>query len=118
MRTNASPRHLAHDLVEATDVRLVERRIDLVEQAERRRPDQESDRMSPTAGAPSTAGEEVQRLQLLAGGLHDDLDPGLAALLRLRQLEAGGPPGRSFGTSRAACRLAPRRSLEARRDVG
>src|SRR5205085_4696491 len=75
-------------VVEAADVRFVERRVDLVEETEWRRPDEEErqdqrhgrERLLPT-------GEQAQRLELLPGGLDDNLEPRLAALLGLGELE-------------------------------
>src|SRR5947199_223542 len=81
--------HLADELIEATDVRLVERRVDLVEQAEGCGADQEQRQDERRRGERLlTAREKPERLELLACRLDDDLDPRLASLFRRDELEA------------------------------
>src|SRR5213594_3847965 len=83
-------RHVLDQLVEAPDVGLVEGSVHLIEQAERRRPDQEQRKDEGDGRERLLApGEQAERLQLLSGRLDHDLDPGLAALLRLGLLQAG-----------------------------
>src|SRR5262245_15571400 len=81
-------RHLGDERVEATDVGLVEGRIHLVEEAERCRPDEKQrEDESRCRERLLAAREQAQRLQLLAGQCHDDLDALLAALLGLGHLQ-------------------------------
>ena len=68
-------RHLAHDLVEAVDVRLVERRVDLVEHAERRRLDLEDGEQQRHRGERLLAArQQLDAADLLARRLRHDLD--------------------------------------------
>src|SRR5262249_24603726 len=85
-------RHLADERVEATDVGLVERRIHLVEEAERGRPDEKQrEDQRRCRDRLLAARQQAQRLELLAGQRHDDLDPLLAALLGLGRLQTRCP---------------------------
>lgn len=68
--------HLANQIVEAIDVRVVEWGIDFVEQTERAGPNEEHGEDHCHGGERFfAAGEERHALQLLAGGLRHDFDP-------------------------------------------
>ena len=81
-------RHLLHQRAEAVDVGVVERRVDLVEHADRRgigqehREDQRQRRQRLLA-----ARQQRQRRRLLAGRLGDDLEPAFQRILALDHLE-------------------------------
>ena len=67
--------HLADHLVVAADVGLIERRVDLVEQAERRGLDEEDGEDQRDRGERLLAArEQLDRGELLARRLRDDLD--------------------------------------------
>ena len=82
--------HAAQHLHEPADVRLVERRVDLVEQAERARlvleqPEHQRDRRERLLAA----GEQLHALQALARRLRDDLDAALERVVLVEQRQAG-----------------------------
>ena len=83
-------KEFAHEVREAVDVRLVERRIDLVEDAERARPRAE-DRQQQRHGRQRllTARQKADALKLLAGRTGDDLDAGLQHILRVLEVHVG-----------------------------
>ena len=82
----------AQRLGEAADVGLVERRIDLVEHAERDRPDLEHrEQQRDRRQGPLAARQHRQRLRLLARRPGDDLDAGRAEVRRVGQREPGEP---------------------------
>ena len=85
-------RHLAHEADEALVVDLVERGIDLIEQAEGARlvaKDREEERERGERAL--AAGEQSDRLRLLAWRLRDDLDPALEDVFLIEQLDSGAP---------------------------
>ena len=89
----------AERIGEPPDVGLVERGIDLVEDAERHRPDLEHREQQRDRGqGPLAAGQHRERLLLLAGRPGDDLDAG----------RARGPTGRSATAGRSRRRRAAR----------
>ena len=77
-------------LGEPADVGLVERRVDLVQHAERGRPDLEHREQQRDGGQrPLAAGEHGQRLRLLARRSRGDLDPGRREVGRVGEREPG-----------------------------
>src|SRR5262245_7356047 len=82
--------HTAQHLHEPADVGVVERRVDLVEQAERARLVLEHAEHQGDGGQRLlAAGEELHALQALAGRLRDDLDAALERIVFVEQREAG-----------------------------
>src|SRR5262245_40472666 len=82
--------HTAQHLDEAADVGVVERRVDLVEQAERARLVLEHAEHQRDGGERLLAArEELHALQALAGRLRDDLDAALERIALVEQREAG-----------------------------
>src|SRR5437773_5593352 len=72
----------AQQLDEAADVRVVERRLDLVEQIERARPrEEEREEEGDRAEGLFAAGEEREPLHTLPGGTQLDLDAGLVRVV-------------------------------------
>src|SRR5262249_13071787 len=88
-------RQLAQDAREPVDVRVIERGVHLVQEAERARPVVEDREEQRQPGERLLAArEERNRLEALAARLSDHLDPGLervAALGRLHQTQLGAP---------------------------
>ena len=83
-------REAAQGVGEPADVGLVERRVDLVEHAERRRPDLEHREQEGDRGQrPLAAREHRQRLWLLAGRPGGDLDPGRRQVGRVGERQLG-----------------------------
>src|SRR5262249_28676342 len=81
---------LAHHRGEARLVGVVERRVDLVEHAERRRTGREEREEERDRGERAlAAGEQRERARILAGRRRDDVDPGLARLVALAGLQVG-----------------------------
>ncbi len=80
---------------EAADVRLVEGRVDLVQDAERHRVDAEHGEQQRHAGQrPLAAGQHRQALEPLAGRPHHDLDAaGRLAVLAVAELQGGRATG-------------------------
>ena len=77
-------------LDEAADVRLVERRVEFVEHAERAGLDHVDREQQRDGGHRALAtGEQRDRLQLLAGRLGDDLDAGFERVALVEQHEVG-----------------------------
>ena len=79
---------LPEEVREAADVRLVQRRVQLVEQAERRGLDHvEREQQRHGREGLLAAGEQRDALELRAGGLRDDLDAALQDVLGDDELE-------------------------------
>ena len=97
---------------EAPDVRLVERRVDLVEHAERHGPDLEHREQQRDRGQGALAtGEHRQRLALLARRSRRDLHAGRREVVRLGQRELGLAPAEQLPEApRRRHPRAPRRS--------
>ena len=89
-RVSVVRRHLVHQIAEALDIVVVERRIDLVEHADRRRigeehrKDQRHRRQRLLA-----AGKQRHRLRLLAGRAGEDFEAGLERVFGFDQLQLG-----------------------------
>src|SRR5205823_13897221 len=82
--------HVADESHEALVVDLVERRVDLIEDAERRRLVAEDREQQRQRGqGPLAAGEQRDRLVLLAGRLRRELDAALQYVLLVEQLHPG-----------------------------
>src|SRR5690606_8341314 len=82
-------RHLLDDLRKTADVRIVERRVDLVEQTERRRIQLEDRKYQRNRGQRLlTAREQMNRARLLAGRARHDRDTGGQQVLAV-ELEIG-----------------------------
>src|SRR6185436_15853454 len=81
-------RHLADHLGEAADVRVVERRVDLVENAERRRIDEEQ-REDQADGDQRllAARQQGDAVEALARRTNDDLDAGLQQIVLVGEHE-------------------------------
>src|SRR5512140_197338 len=86
-------RHLAHQGVEPVYVGVVQRRIDLVEQAEGRRLDEEDGEDEADGGERLLpAGEAAERERFLAGRLDEDSDARLEEVFLVNQAQRGAPP--------------------------
>ena len=89
-RVSVVPRHLVEQIAEALDIGVVERRVDLVEHADRRRvgeehrEDQRQRRQRLLA-----AGEQRHDLRLLARRAGDDLEAGLERVVGFGELQLG-----------------------------
>src|SRR5512141_1152885 len=85
-------RHLAHQGVEPVDIGVVQRRIDLVEQAEGRRLDEEDGEDEADGGERLLpAGEAAERKRFLAGRLDEDPDARLEEIFLVDQAQRGTP---------------------------
>ena len=81
-RNCVSPRHVLHHLAEAVGVRIVERRVDLVQQAERRRVQlEEREHERNRRERLLATGKQVDRRVALAGRLRDHLHARIEDLL-------------------------------------
>ena len=88
-RVAVSVGHLLHQRAEAVDVGVVERRVDLVQHADRRRVGEEHGEDQRQRGQRLLAArQQRQRRRLLARRLGDDLEPALERILALDHLEA------------------------------
>src|SRR5690606_586261 len=83
-------REFAHHVAKATDVGLVERGVDLVEEAKGARLDQENPENQANGGQGFlTAREQLEALDLLAWRLRHDLDPGVQEVVGLGHHQLG-----------------------------
>ena len=90
-RVSVELRHLVEQVAEALDVGVVERRVDLVEHADRRRVGEEHREDQRHRGQRLlAAGEQRQRRRLLAGRLGDDFEAGFERIVAFDQLQLGG----------------------------
>ena len=82
--------HFVEQIAEALDVIVVERRVDLVEDADRRGVGQEhGEDERKRRQRLLAAREQRQRLRLLARRLGDELEPGLERIVGFDQLQLG-----------------------------
>ena len=80
--------HPVEQVAEALDIGVVERRVDLVEHADRRRIGEEQGEDQRDRGQRLLAArEQGERGEALAGRLRHDLEPGLERIVRFDQLE-------------------------------
>ena len=87
-RVSARSRMLVEQVAEALDIGVVERRVDLVEHADRRRVGQEHGEDQRERGQRLlAAGEQRQGLRLLARRLGEDLEAGLERIVGFDQLQ-------------------------------
>ena len=83
-------RHLVEQVAEALDIVIVERRIDLVEHADRRRIGEEhGEDQRQSRERLLAAGEKRQRHRFLARRLRHDLEAGFERIFALDQLQLG-----------------------------
>ena len=82
--------HLVQQVAEALDIVVVERRVDLVQHADRRRVGEEHREDQRQRGQRLLAArQQRQRLRLLAGRLGDDFEAGLQRIVAFDQLQFG-----------------------------
>ena len=101
LRVAREPRHQPQEPVE---IEIVERRLHLIHQVERRgacREDREEER--ERREGPFAAREQRDPLDALASGTRLDLDPRLERVGRIRRTRRPSPPGNSSFTSRSNC---------------
>ena len=97
-RVSVEPRHLVEQVAEALDVVIVERRVDLVQHADRRRIGEEHREDQRQRGQRLlAAGEQRQRRGLLARRLGQDLEAGFERIVALDQLQFGGAAAEQLG---------------------
>src|SRR5581483_10349829 len=84
--------HAVDHRIETAEIRLVERRIDLVQHAERRRPEaEEGHEKADRREGLLAARQGLERAEALARGLDLHLDAAVEQALRVRELEARAP---------------------------
>ena len=84
-------RHLVEQVAEALDIVIVERRVDFVQHADRRRIGEEHREDQRQRGQRLLAArEQRQRRRLLARRLGDDFEAGFQRIVVLDQLQLGG----------------------------
>src|SRR5262249_1585672 len=99
-------RHLADELVVSGDVRLVERRVDLVEHAEGGGLVLEDGKNERDRGERLlAAAHEIDVAELFARRLRDDLDAGFQKVLGVREHELGSASGEELGEKRLEARI-------------
>ena len=82
--------HLVEEIAEALDIIVVERRVDLVEHADRRGVGEEDGEDQRERGQRLLAArEQRQRLRFLAGRLGDKFEPGFERIVGFDQLKLG-----------------------------
>ena len=87
-RVSVVPGHLVEEVAEALDIGVVERRVDLVEHADRRRVGEEHREDQRQRGQRLlAAGEERHDLRLLAGRPRDDLEAGFERIVGFGELQ-------------------------------
>ena len=97
-RVSVERGHLVEQVAEALDVVVVERRVDLVEHADRRRVGEEHGEDQRQRGERLlAAGEQRQRRRLLARRLRQDFEAGFERIVALDQLQFGGAAAEQLG---------------------
>lgn len=94
-------RHLPNHFIKTSDIGVIERRIDLIQQTERRGFDQENGKDQRHCGQGLfPAGQQGNVLQLFPGGLHDYIDTGFQKVFFVGQsqlrLTAAEQPGKNL----------------------
>ena len=91
-------RHLVEQVAEALDIVIVERRVDLVEHADRRRIGEEHGEDQRQCGERLlAAGQKRQRRRFLARRLRHDLQAGFERIFAFDQLQLGIAAAEQFG---------------------
>ena len=97
-RVSVERAHLVEQVAEALDVVVVERRVDLVQHADRRRIGEEHREDQRERGQRLlAAGEQRQRRRLLARGLGEDLQARFQRIVVLDQPQLGGAAAEQLG---------------------
>ena len=97
-RVSVDDGHLVQQVAEPLDIVVVERRVDFVQHADRRRVGEEHREDQRQRGQRLlAAGQQRQRLRLLAGRLGDDFEAGFQRIVALDQLQLGLAAAEQFG---------------------
>ena len=97
-RVSVDARHLVHQVAEALDIVVVERRVDLVEHADRRRVGQEhGEDQRHRRQRLLAAGQQRHGLRLLAGRAGEDFEAGFERIVGFDQLQLGRAAAEQMG---------------------